>query len=355
MTNSRDRRLRGLATGGARSVAVVFMLLVGLDASAAPQGGPARGAPDLVWPRPPAAARVRFVRSIVTPADWGITPSGFARLMDALTGSTPTHFVRPTGVAERDGILYVADPGAQALFVLDAPRGEVREMHRIGDETLVSPVAVALGPGDLVFVADSWLKKVIVLDRLGRWQRAISAPELLRPAAVVYDPARDRLYVADSARHQIVVFSAAGQLLHVIGSRGKGDGEFNSPTHLALAGHGELLITDALNYRVQAFDAAGHFLWRIGRHGDGSGDFASPKGVATDSSGDVYVVDALFDAVQIFQEDGALLLGFGQRGTGAGEFWLPGGLFIDAEDAIYVADSYNHRIQVFQRVRAFGP
>jgi DNA-binding beta-propeller fold protein YncE len=306
-----------------------------------------------------AGSRGRNLRSewptIATPADWGITPSGFARLLDAFTGSTPLRFVRPTGVAERNGILYIADPGAQALFVFDSLRGEAHELHRIGDEVLVSPVAVALGPADSLFIADSWLKKVIVMDSSGRWQRTIADVELVRPAGLAYDAVPDRLYVADSARHQIVVFSSSGQFLQRFGSHGTGDAEFNSPTHLTLAAHGELLVTDALNYRVQAFDVGGHFLWKIGRHGDGSGDFAAPKGIATDSTGDLYVVDALFDAVQIFRADGPLLLGFGERGTNPGQFWLPGGLFIDAEDTVYVADSYNKRIQIFQRVRTFGP
>lgn len=337
-------------------VAMVAIALDGGQAAIAANGNESKAAAgELVWPAPPAAARIRFVRSVATPADWGITPSGFARLMDALTGSTPMHFVRPTGVAERDGVLFVADPGAQALFILDAKRAEARELHRIGDELLVSPVAVALGAGDSLFVADSWLKKVFVVDAGGRWQRTIASPDLVRPAAVAYDGSADRLYVADSARHRIAVYSGAGQLVQIFGSRGAGDGEFNAPTHLAVTRERELLVTDALNHRVQAFDSSGRFLWKIGRVGDGSGDLAAPKGVALDSSGDVYVVDALFDAVQIFRLDGALLLGFGQRGARPGEFWLPGGLFIDADDTLYVADSYNQRIQVFQRVRAFGP
>ena len=96
-------------------------------------------------------------------------------------------------------------------------------------------------------------------------------------------------------------------------------------------------------------------LTRIGRVGDGSGDFASPKGVGADSSGHLYVVDAMFDAVQVFDRAGALLLAFGDRGTRAGQFWLPNGLFVDDKDRVYVADAYNQRVSIFERVPQPAP
>jgi DNA-binding beta-propeller fold protein YncE len=318
----------------------------------APRGTPAQA---LAWPKPPAAARVRYVRSIATPADWGISPSLLDRVVEAFTGSLNLHFVRPTGVAERAGVLFVADPGAQALFIFDAEQGRAQLVNRVGDDALVSPVALALGPADTVFVADSALKRILVVDRNGRVERTVANPILVRPAGVAYDPIADRLYVADSGAHHVVVFSASGQLIQTFGTKGSGEGQFNSPTHLTLTPERQLLVTDALNFRVQAFDATGQFLWKIGRVGVGSGDFAAPKGVAADDAGHVYVVDALFDAVQIFAHDGSLLLGFGERGTTPGRFWLPGGIFMGSRDTIYVADSYNQRIQVFQRIPERGP
>jgi DNA-binding beta-propeller fold protein YncE len=331
---------------------IIALLLAGGASLAADAADPA--GPDLVWPRPPAPARIRYVRSVATPADWGVVPNVFARLADMLTGETPLRFVRPTGVAVRDKVLFVADPGVPALFVLDAERNEARQVRDAGGAPLVSPVAVAPGPGDTVFVADSALKAIIAFDRSGRPVRRISHPDLMRPVAVAYDGKSDRLYVADSQAHRIAVFSASGEFRESFGTRGSGDGEFNAPTHVALTRDGNLLVTDALNHRIQAFDAAGRFLRKVGGAGDGAGSFASPKGVAADGRGRIYVADALFDAVQIFRPDGALLLGFGERGTRPGQFSLPGGVYMDVQDTLYVADSYNHRIQVFERVEAGG-
>lgn len=304
-------------------------------------------APLPSWPGPPAQARVRYVRSVAAPSDWGISKSMFRRLIDAITGSGSEHFVRPTGVAERQGALYIADPGARALWILDATQNEMQKVERAGKTELESPVAVAVRPDGAVYLADSRLKKVFLLDRTGKLLGVAAQAGLERPAGLAYDPASGRLYVADSAGQKIVVFGADAMPIRSWGQAGGSDGEFNYPTHLALDPTGVLLVSDALNFRVQAFDSDGRFLWKFGRHGDGSGDMAAPKGIAADREGHVFVVDALFDAVQIFERDGSYLLGFGERGTKPGQFWLPGGVFINSRNEVYVADVYNQRIQIF--------
>ena len=303
----------------------------------------------LVWPSPPAEPRIRYVRSVSEPGEWGITKSFLQRTMDALIGRGKEHFIRPTGVAERGGVLYVADPGARALWIIDPVQNKLVKVDQVQEEALGSPVAVAARPDGAVFVADTLLKKVFLLDREGKLIRVV-AEGLARPAGLAYDAAGQRLYVVDSATHRISVYGPDGSLIRAWGRGGIRDGEFNHPTHLALDRTGMVLVSDALNFRIQSFDPEGRFLWKLGRHGDGSGDFAAPKGLATDSEGHVYVVDALFDAVQIFERDGTLLLAFGERGARAGQFWLPGGLFITPQNQIYIADTYNQRVQVF----AFG-
>jgi len=329
-------------------VSVLFLLLfAGGCGGRTPVEPPAPASRPIVWPDPPAEPRIRYVQSLSGPQDAGIAKSFFGRLAEALFGRTGEYFIRPTGVAERDGVLYVADPGSQAIWIFDRPDQRFIKVERIGKTPLVSPVAVAVGPDGGVFVADSALGKVFLLDRKGSLLRTAAEDGLERPAGLAYDSATGRLYIADSLAQQIAVYDAAGARILAWGKRGSGQGDFNHPTHLFLGRSGTLLVTDALNFRVQAFNRDGQFLWQVGRQGDGSGDFAGPKGVAEDSRGHVYVVDALFDAVQIFERDGTFLLGFGERGVRPGHFWLPGGIFITGTDRIYVADSYNQRVQVF--------
>lgn len=329
-------------------IVVVLASLAGACQAPAPANvPPGISAVSPVWPQPPAAPRIRYVRSVSGPQDWGIVKSFFRRMVDALAGRGEDHFVRPTGVAAHDGVLYVADPGARALWILDSAQNRTVKVTDIGNSALASPVAVAVRPDGAVFVADTLLQTVFLLDRQGRLIRVVADRGRERPAGLAYDPATERLYVVDSAANHIAVYGRDGAIIQTWGRGGYEEGEFNHPTHLAVGPTGTLLVTDPLNFRVQAFDRDGRFLWKLGHHGDGSGDFAAPKGLAADREGHIFVVDALFDAVQIFDRDGTFLLGFGERGTQAGQFWLPGGIYIDAKDQIYVADAYNQRVQVF--------
>ena len=303
-----------------------------------------------VWPQPPEEPRIRYVRSVGAPQDWGVTKSWLQRLVDRVAGKAAERFVRPMAVAERDGVLYVADPGAQALWILDAARNRSVKVSEIGGAPLLSPVAAVTRPDGAVYVADSALKKVFLLDRDGKFIGTAAGEGLARPAGLAYDAATQRLYVADAANHRIAVYGADGKLLRTWGGGGAGDGQFYYPSHLALDRTATLLVTDSLNFRIQAFDRDGRFLWKLGHHGDGSGDFAAPKGLATDADGRIYAVDALFDTVQIFERDGTLLLAFGERGADAGQLWLPTGIYMSPQGEIFVADSYNQRVQIFALV-----
>jgi hypothetical protein len=308
----------------------------------------------MVWPEPPHRARIRLVNAIRRPEDIGIQRSFWRRIGDVIAGTSETGFVRPTGIAATARAMYIADPGVPALWILALASGRLHRVRDTGAGPLVSPVAVAPGPGDAVWVADSYLARVFLYRADGKVIARLGEAQLARPAGLAYDGRRDRLYVADSLLHQVVVFAGDGRRLGTIGRRGTGEGEFNFPTHVSVDREGALYVTDAMSFRVQMFDADGRFSGAFGRHGDSSGELASPKGVAVDSEGHIYVVDALFDAVQIFDRRGRYLLTFGERGIGPGQFWLPGGVFIDSGDRIYVADAYNQRIQTFQYLAGGG-
>lgn len=343
----------------AKSLAAILsmtaLLAEGCELSTARPPAEPQAVSALVWPQPPLQPRIRFIKTVANPRDMEIQPSFWERIGEIILGKEEAWFIRPTGVVASGPVIYVADPGAQVMWILDAAAGRFRRVREAGKEQLISPVALAVGRGNSIYLVDSYLAKVFVLDAEGKLIRTIARPEFRRPAGLAYDAARDRLYVADSAAHRVWIFSGDGGQVGAIGQRGAGDGEFNFPTHIAVDRRGSVYVTDSLGFRIQTFSPDGAFEEKFGSHGDASGDFARPKGIALDSEGHIYVVEALFDAVQIFDRRGHYLLTFGERGLGPGQLWLPGGIFIDPQDRIYVADSYNQRIQIFQYLAGGGP
>jgi sugar lactone lactonase YvrE len=306
--------------------------------------------PVPAWPPPPAVPRVVYVRQISEAQDIGVRPPALMRFANWITGVSNSRqkLGRPFGLSlDESGNLLVADTGAAAVCYLDLARKKWQSWSTIGNTRLLSPVA-AVRRGPTFFVADSALGQVIAFDEKGKVLFAITN-ELERPAGLAL--LGDRLLIADSQRHQIVVCGLHGEFIAKFGRRGSGPGEFNFPTHLSVDAQRRIYVTDSLNCRIQVFDAAGHFLRAFGSAGDGPGSFSRPKGVAVDGDGHIYVVDAVFNNVQIFDEQGRLLLAWGGPGAAAGEFCLPNAIVINSKNEIFVADAFNHRLQMFRYLR----
>lgn len=304
---------------------------------------------SIVWPYPPDEPRISYVRSIRRPDDLGIRKSFFERLRDVVFGSLDDRLVRPMAVLESGGTIYVADPGARGVHRFNLGSGKYDLVQGEDDAPLPSPVALAQGPGGEVFVADSKLGQILLVRPGSGVARPLPlAATLHQPTGLAYDIAQGRLFVVDTAAHDIKVFSRDGSLLKTLGERGTSAGKFNYPTFLWRSPQGRLIVTDSLNFRVQLLSESGQPQGMFGRHGDGAGDAALQKGVATDRQGHIYVANAVLHAIQIFDENGRFLMSFGGLGNQPGEFWLPAGIFISEDNTIYVADSYNQRVQVFR-------
>jgi DNA-binding beta-propeller fold protein YncE len=303
--------------------------------------------PAPAWPPPPAEPRVIYVRDICGPKDIGAKPPVFTRMVHWLTGegTKANDLDKPFGLSlDPSGNLLVTDGGANQVSYLDFARKKWTVWKEVGGHQFVSPVA-AVHAGKLFYVADSAQGKVIAFDEKGKVKFAITN-DLEHPSGLAL--MGERLVIADSQRHQIVISDLKGKFISKFGRRGRAPGEFNYPSHVSVDSHDRIYVTDSMNYRVQAFDAAGNFLREFGGAGDGPGRFSRPKGTATDSDGHVYVVDALFDNVQIFDDSGRLLLDWGGSGSDPGKFWLPNAIVINSKNEIFVADTYNHRIQMFR-------
>ncbi len=311
--------------------------------------------PPIVWPAPPAAARIRYIGQLRSAADLNAPPKLFQTLGDWLLGApVPPELYGPRSVVcTADGQrVWVADPGGRCLHQFDLERRGYQKVERAGPTRLLTPVGVCLGPDETLYVCDA---EDVAIHRLaadsGALVESLTLPEEVhRPVAVRYDPVADELYVADVAGHDVKILGRDGALRRVVGTRGAKPGEFNFPCDVALDGD-TVWVVDTGNYRVQGLTQAGAPHVTFGQAGDAPGDLALPKGLALDSDGHLYVVDGRFENVQVFDRRGQLLLVFGQEGTGPGQLWLPGGIFIDPQDRIWVCDSYNRRVQVFQYLR----
>jgi hypothetical protein len=186
-----------------------------------------------------------------------------------------------------------------------------------------SPAALALPTdvavqGELAYVAEYGAGAVSVRHaRDGTLVRLLRGAE--RPIAVAVDR-RGRVYAADAARHQVVVWSPRGALLRRFGgfSRFPDDyGRFDTP--LAIAVLGERIYVGDRKGTVQAFSLSGRFLFTWGRRPQDRTSrrwLGEVTALAVLPDERLAVADAVFDEIRIFAADGRYLAHYGPHVDG---------------------------------------
>lgn len=176
-----------------------------------------------------------------------------------------------------------------------------------------------------------------------------------RPADVAVGPVTGSVYVADSGRRLVFVFTPQGVFQRTIGANAAGESVFKNVLGLGTDRDENLFVVDAGDSSVQSFTPQG----RPGRRLELPPTAASATGLidaAVGPDGRVYVVDNLNNQVAIVGREAGR--SFGQAGAKPGEFSAPTFCAVDAAGSLFVADCLNARIQVFsgngEFVRAFG-
>lgn len=312
------------------------------------------------WPPPPDEARIQYLGSLASDADLKPAVSGLAALGESLFGKEDSHaFLSPMAIAS-DGHdrVFIVDSNAQVVHACNlATRAYERWSPPKGAPGFSQPVAAVYDPSGRLLVSDSVGGRIFAFGNGGEFLGVLGEGLLKRPCGIAIDARGEetgwKIYVADSAAHQVVVLAPGGREIARIGQRGGGPGEFNFPTNVAVDSRGRVYVSDSLNFRVQIFSERLEPVAQLGKKGDMPGYFSQPKGLAVDTHDRLYVVDANFEAVQVFDVSGEksdLLMTFGKEGRGPGEFWLPAGAHVDGAGRLWVADIYNRRVQVFSPI-----
>jgi DNA-binding beta-propeller fold protein YncE len=321
---------------------------------------------NIVWPNPPAIARIRYqafysaqrLSQVETPN------TKKQKWMDRLAGTQPVsengkvlfQLAEPYGIAvDSKNQLYVADQKVGAIFIFNT---ETREVELIKNKThahFERIIGLAMDDNDRLFVSDPGLRHILVFDATHKAEDVITEG-MVEPGGLVIDKENRLLYVADVELDQVLVYDADSfKLLRKIGTTGHKHelttpGDFSKPSAVAVDQDGNLYVCDTLNNRVEIFDADGKFISTFGKAGDGPGYFARPKGVAIDSDGHIWVADGMQDRVQVFSKEAQLLITFGGHGLMPGQFQGLVGIATDKNNRVFTSEMYPGRVQQFRYV-----
>ena len=234
-------------------------------------------------------------------------------------GSGNSQFNNPTGIVVDGSDIYVADTDNHRIQKFDTSGNYITQWGSLGtgDGQFDSPLDVAVNGEGYVYVTDWKNDRMQKFDGAGNYitQWGITGNgdgEFNGLTGLAVDGST--VYVVDTANARIQKFIDGAQYASQWGSAGSGSGGsglFNRPTEMAVNAAGEIYVVDSNNDRIQKFDGAGNYLTQWGHFGSDDGEFNSPSAIAIDpSSGAVFVGESDGSGnnrLQKFSTDGAFL------------------------------------------------
>ena len=328
---------------------------------------------NLVWPNPPAVARIRYLEMFVgQEIDWSMFDKKARKpkqkWMDRLAGTKPQYeqidqdkipyqLIHTYGVAaDNKGNIYAAEQGVGAIFIFNTETHETKLIRNGKEARFGQIIGIAVDDNGRLFVTDDKLRQVLVFNEQHQQETAFGSDILARPGGVAIDAENRFLYVVDTASDVVDIFDADSlKLLRKLGVPGKNHtltdpGTFSLPTNVAVDKDGNVYVTDTLNARVEIFDADGTFISQFGKRGDGAWQLERPKGIAVDCDGHIWVVDSVQDRVKVFNREGRLLIYFGTHGAYPGQFKDAYGIAIDKQNRVITSEQYPGRVQIFRYI-----
>ncbi|MBI1790716.1 MAG: hypothetical protein HYR60_24565 [Acidobacteria bacterium] len=196
-------------------------------------------------------------------------------------------------------------------------------------ETIGAMSAVAVGPGDAIYVLHRGPRPLAAFDRNGRFLRSWGEG-LFELAHGLRVDREGNVWTTDNKNNLIRQFSPEGKLLRTL------DAGLKAPDDLVFASTGEILVADAGHARIVKLSPNGTVLAAWGQKGTGPGEFAAAHGLAIDARDRIYVADRGNQRVQVFSLDGRRLAEWSGFGN-------PFGLLV-AGGQLLVSDGDAHRI-----------
>ena len=210
---------------------------------------------------------------------------------------------KPCGISVTDYYIFVTDCVNHTLFQFCKNSHQL--LNRAGGEgknegQLLDPLGLSVDWNGDVFVADQWNHRVSVFSNLLHYKHTIGQGSLSLPQDVKLTT--NKVVVLHLGDNCIHFFSRSGDLLTSCVSEGYGqECLVCEPCFFCLDSEQNILVSDSLNHIVKIFSNSGELLHTIGRKGNGKGEFIEPYGIAISNSGILFVLsDNPIYSLQLF-------------------------------------------------------
>ena len=272
----------------------------------------------------------------------------------SVISTTPSNIItdvrNPSGLALNKE-LVVAELGGHCLSIVSDDGEKPFGSEGSGPDQLKYPSGVALSATGDILVCEHSNHRIHVFSPTGKSVKCVGTSgtgplQFSYPLGIAVHPHSNKVYVTDGGNNRVQILHEDLIFCSTFGSRGSGNGQFQSPCDVSFDSTGNVYVTDQDNHRIQVFTANGEYIRQFGKKGNVKGELNDPRGIAIDSNDIVYVSECGNHRISIFTREGQFLRSFGAWGKGPGQFNSPSRITISSNGALYVSDSGNSRVQL---------
>lgn len=287
------------------------------------------------FPPPPDEPHVQYLTGATTSADLAGQQGGVSKILVGGT-ETITKLSKAYGIAYKNGKLYVCDIGSSQIVVIDFINKTMKNLNdEVGAGELKKPISVAVDDDGYVYVADSSRKDVAVYSPAGKYVKSLGK-EIEHHTYIAVSVYKDFLLALDNHMGLIYIMDRkTGELLSKIGNNPDKTKNLALPNGLTVSPKGNISVVNMGNGSVKEYDLDGNMLSSFGRLGDSPGEFTRPRGITVDDDGNIFIVDAGHQVIQVFNPEHRILGFFGQPGLRQGSTNLPAGVAVTKENLDY--------------------
>ena len=244
-----------------------------------------------------------------------------------------------------------------------------------------NPSGIAVGPGGLVYVADSGNARLQVFTPDGEHFATWPVPATSRPTGLAVR-ADGTTLVADFTGDQVLVLGADCAVMETWRGGTAEVTDLTAPSGIALTPQGTVVVVEFMGQRVRELDSEGRFLRFIDGGppaatyvtqrplipgmadmaagspmtrapgndtmpgGNPAGLYAFPSDAVVAPNGTLYVSNTHAYEILVFGPTREFSAAWGTKGSKPAQWEVPVGLDVDPVGNLYVADSANFRVQV---------
>jgi len=181
------------------------------------------------------------------------------------------------------------------------------------------------------------------------------ANQYYTPYGLGIDPSNGDVYMADTDKYQIDVYSKDGAFLRSWGAKGTGPGKFLYPSRVVVNSLGTVFTADTWDHNIVMSDRNGTEIQQFGTWGVANGQMKSPHGLALDASDNLYVVDTGNWRIDVFDKNGTFVRTWGTKGSKLGQFQGDmRGIAVDKVNGwVYVVDGEGNRVNKYDLMGNF--